>query len=85
VSGKFCLPFSPDEEARGNYHSKLVRNKPAIFDEPYNCPHISFVPGIIDVAGDSSKVLVSYGLNDCTARIVEIDKSEIIRLLFPDQ
>jgi hypothetical protein len=32
--------------------------------------------------GDDTKVIVGYGINDCVPRFVEIDKSEIGRLLF---
>ena len=31
---------------------------------------------------DESKVVISYGINDCLSRFVEIDKSEIIRMLW---
>jgi hypothetical protein len=33
-------------------------------------------------AGDDSKIILGYGINDCVPRFVEIDKSEIARLLF---
>ena len=39
---------------------------------------------IIDKVDDSSTVVIGYGLNDCTARLVEVAKNDIARLLFPD-
>jgi hypothetical protein len=82
VSGKFCLPYPDEEEAKGNYHTKLSRSLPNRLGHVNECPHITFVASIIEAAGDPSKIILSYGLNDCTARIVEIDKSEITRILF---
>jgi hypothetical protein len=46
------------------------------------CPQITSISGITETAHDSSKVILSYGINDCVSRFVEIDKSEIVRLLF---
>ena len=45
---------------------------------------MAFVSSFIEKAGDPSSVVIGYGLNDCTARIVEVEKKEIARLLFPD-
>jgi hypothetical protein len=82
VSGKFCLPYPDEQEAEGNYHTKLSRSIPNRLGHSNECPHISFASSMIEAADDPSKFIVAYGLNDCTARIVEIDKSEITRILF---
>jgi hypothetical protein len=82
VSGKFCLPYPDEQEAEGNYHTKLVRKIPYVLGHKNDCPAISFPSSMIEAADDPTKLIVAYGLNDCTARIVEIDKSEITRILF---
>jgi hypothetical protein len=82
VSGKFCLPYPDEEEAEGNYHTKLSRSIPNVLGHSNECPSITFAPTMIEAVDDPSKFIVTYGLNDCTARIVEIDKSEITRILF---
>jgi hypothetical protein len=40
------------------------------------------VSGITEKAGDATKVIIAYGINDCISRLVEVDKSELVRLLF---
>jgi hypothetical protein len=82
VSGKWCLPYPDEEEAKQNPNAKLSRWLPNRLGHVNECPHITFVTSIIEAAGDPSKMILSYGLNDCTARVVEIDKSEITRILF---
>jgi len=42
------------------------------------------VETIIDKVDDASTVVIGYGLNDCTARLVEVAKNDIAKLLFPD-
>ena len=94
-SGYFCLGHAPlstqdnelpsGESGISNAHSILTRNRMlqqnnVIFD----CPQMSFISSFIEKVGDSSKTIIGYGLNDCTGRLVEVDKREIVRLLFPD-
>ena len=85
-SGYFCLGFSGDEESGMiNPHSVLTRNRPLKQNnETFACPQIHYVETIIEKAGDPSSVVIGYGMNDCTARLVEVTKKEIARLLFPD-
>ena len=47
-----------------------------------NCPYITFLSGFSDKAGDPTRAIISYGLNDCTARIVEVSKMDISLMLF---
>jgi hypothetical protein len=81
-SGAFCLSFPSEQENEQNYYSQLVRARPLIMKEAQNCPQITFISSMMEKAGDDSKIIVGYGINDCVPRFVEIDKSEIARLLF---
>lgn len=92
-SGFFCLGFVPEtkdgalpksEGGRHNPHNVLTRNRKlsqnnVIFD----CPQISFVSSFTQKANDGSSVVIGYGLNDCTGRLVEVTKEEVVHLLFP--
>jgi hypothetical protein len=81
-SGAFCLGFPSEEENEQNYYFQLIRSRPLFMKVEENCPQITFISGMTEKAGDDSKVIVGYGINDCIPRFVEIDKSEIARLLF---
>ncbi|KAL9185668.1 hypothetical protein ACHAXT_003445 [Thalassiosira profunda] len=88
-SGYFCLGFASesadDEGGTRNPHSILTHNRPLQQNnETFACPQIHYIETIIEKADDPSSVVIGYGLNDCTARIVEVEKKEIARLLFPD-
>ena len=48
----------------------------------FDCPRIHFVMGMIDKVDDASKVIISYGVNDCLSQFVTIEKSEIARMLW---
>jgi hypothetical protein len=81
-SGSFCFGYPDKEEAKENYYAKLTLARRLTMGEPENCPFITFVSGITEKAEDPSKVIISYGINDCISRFVEVDKSELVRLLF---
>ena len=98
-SGYFCLghaPLStqedndnnqlpPGENGVFNPHSILTRNRMLLQNNVvFDCPQMSFISTFIEKVGDSSKTVIGYGLNDCTGRLVEVEKGEIVRLLFPD-
>jgi len=93
-SGYFCLAHAPSlsgnklaptEGGTFNPHSKLTYNRPLLQNNiTFDCPQMSFVSSFIEKADDSSATLIGYGLNDCTGRIVEVEKKEIVRLLYPD-
>ena len=75
----------PTEGGVFNPHSALTRNRNLRQNNvTFDCPQISFVSSFIEKAGDASRTIVGYGLNDCTGRLVEVRKSEIARLLYPD-
>ena len=82
LSGGFCMPFPTEDEFAENYNNKLVKKRPYQLGSKIGCPYITFLSGITDKANDPSKVLISYGLNDCTNRIAEVSKKEIIQILF---
>jgi len=96
-SGYFCLGFANPvdpthangsaEPERGTFnpHTPLTRNrKLRQNNETFECPQMQYVSSFIQKVGDPSKTVIGYGLNDCTPRLVEVAKSEIGRLLFPD-
>ncbi|KAL7549896.1 hypothetical protein ACHAWF_013155 [Thalassiosira exigua] len=98
-SGYFCLGHAPPAAAAGggenrlpsmeggtfNPHSVLTRNRMLRQNNiTFDCPQMHFVSTFVEKAGAPDKTVVGYGLNDCTPRLVEVDKAEIVRLLFPD-
>jgi hypothetical protein len=96
-SGYFCLGHAPPspsgqggelpptEGGVFNPHSVLTRNRMLRQNNvTFDCPQISYVSSFIEKAGDTSRTIVGYGMNDCTGRLVEVRKSEIARLLYPD-
>ncbi len=49
-----------------------------------NCPAIHFVTGIADKLGDEEHTaIISYGVNDCYPRMVEVSKQFLVSLLRP--
>jgi hypothetical protein len=44
---------------------------------------MAFVSSFTQKANDAESVVIGYGLNDCTGRLVEVTKEEVVRLLFP--
>ena len=36
----------------------------------------------MEKADDATSVVIGYGINDCTSRILEVKKEEIVRMLF---
>ena len=80
-SGRFCLGFGSEEEQRTNPFV-LSNMKPLVIGETYNCPKIHFVSGMVEKANDPSRVIIAYGVNDCTGRFVEVSKASIYDMLF---
>lgn len=83
-SGYFCLGHaSPSDAGMPNPRSALTGNRPLLQNnETFSCPLIHFVQTIVEKADDPSRVVIGYGLNDCTARLIEVPKKEVARLLF---
>ncbi|KAL3790815.1 hypothetical protein HJC23_004716 [Cyclotella cryptica] len=94
-SGYFCLGFVPpssfentlpsSERGRFNPHNILTRNRPLKqHNITFDCPQMHFVSSFAQKANDATRVVIGYGLNDCTGRLVEVRKEEVVRLLFPE-
>eukprot|EP00579_Thalassiosira_antarctica_P011259 CAMPEP_0201908992 /NCGR_PEP_ID=MMETSP0903-20130614/912_1 /ASSEMBLY_ACC=CAM_ASM_000552 /TAXON_ID=420261 /ORGANISM="Thalassiosira antarctica, Strain CCMP982" /LENGTH=593 /DNA_ID=CAMNT_0048443435 /DNA_START=100 /DNA_END=1881 /DNA_ORIENTATION=- len=93
-SGYFCLGHAPlatdnklppTEGGIFNPHSVLTRNRMLQQNKiTFDCPQVHYISAYIEKAGDPSKTIIGYGLNDCTGRLVEVEKREIVRLLYPD-
>ena len=82
-SGHFCFPFTKEDKEIDNRYFPLVhKRKLYLRDEIFECPEITYVSSFVQKANDESKAIVSYGVNDCISKIIQIDKSEIERLLF---
>lgn len=84
-SGYFCFPAKP--ESKNTSNNPLTDFAPTfrhlkIVDTIYNCPSIHFISGMVEKADDDTKVIIGYGVQDCTSWFVEVDKAEMISLLF---
>ena len=62
----------------------MVNRKLSQNNETFSCTQIHFVSSFIEKIEDPATPLIGYSINDCTPRIVEVSKKEIVRLLFPD-
>jgi len=84
-SGWFCLGFADAAESNGRSGNSLAgKNLNArldLFNQTYDCPIIHFASGFSEVVGNSSRAIISYGVNDCHPRMFFVDKDEIVRLL----
>jgi hypothetical protein len=85
-TGRFCLGFPSHEEmqASGHPYRQLAAFPAVIGGITYKCPRIHYVTGIVDKVDDPSKLIVSYGINDCFSRFVVVEKADVVRMLFPD-
>ena len=86
-SGLFCLGFALSDEARQSDNEQVFGAandaKLEISGEVFNCPRIHFITGIAEKMGDDMKVIISYGINDCYPRMMEVSKSFLVGLLKP--
>ena len=89
VSGYFC--FSSHHP--GIYHSATANINPltphaaskanlTLGSYEFDCPVIHFVTGMTEKMDDPSKLIVTYGVADCVSWFAEVDKAEIVHLLF---
>jgi hypothetical protein len=82
-SGMFCFGYTQEREESGNHPLWNSSSHPLIFaTESFECPRIHFVMGIVDKVGDDSKVIISYGVSDCLSRFAEVDKADIVKMLW---
>jgi ribosomal protein S27AE len=80
-TGNFCFGRSAPDEAGGNPYANLNQENLWI-GNTQNCPRIHFVSGMVEKADDDSKLIVSYGVNDCAPRLVVIAKDDVQKMLF---
>jgi hypothetical protein len=89
VSGWFCLGFGgtttdADDDADGNpLAGRNTQYRLDLFEQSYDCPAIHFASGIAETVDDSTKAIISYGVNDCYPRIMIVDKKDIEHKLDP--
>jgi hypothetical protein len=82
-SGMFCFGYTQESEESGNHPLWNSSSAPLMFSgESFDCPRIHFVMGIVDKFGDDSKVIISYGVSDCLSRFAEVDKADIVKMLW---
>ena len=89
MSGLWCLPTNPNsnhifDASRDNPYENLPQWSPLeIAGRTYNdCPSIHFISGMTEKADDPGKLIVAYGVEDCTSWFVEVSIAEVIGLLF---
>ena len=82
TSGTFCMGFPSTSDMKSNYFNTASVKQAFLLGESMECPKITFVSGITETAGDPTKVIISYGINDCTGRMVVVDKSDLVDMLF---
>lgn len=97
-SGLFCLGFPGDGDAKsegipgskrgigvgGEYNNMTKGKRLDLYGKSYMCPNIHFVDSIIEKVGDDSRVIVSYGVNDCVPRFLELSKQDLVIHLFSE-
>jgi hypothetical protein len=79
-SGWFCLGFANELE-NSIFAGRNKQYKLDLFNDTYDCPVIHFASGMVEFVGDPSKVVISYGVNDCHPRMMVVHKEEIARRL----
>ena len=87
-SGYFCLGFATDDEKNKSTNEQVqgaANNQMLKFgDQKFvECPRIHFITGIAEKLGDDETVIVSYGVNDCYPRMIEVSKEFLVSLLKP--
>ena len=88
LSGNFCFPANPHRTLKVDTpHNPLVdmpnwQHPLDIAGTTYDCPAIHFVTGMVEKADDPSKLLIAYGVEDCTSWFVVVHKADAIDLLF---
>ena len=81
-TGRFCFGFSSESE-RENPYTRMQMSAMKMMSVEYpSCPRIHFVSGMVEKANDPTKLVVAYGVNDCVPRMVTIEKSDVLRMLF---
>jgi hypothetical protein len=100
-SGRFCFgahwdhmnfhrPLRNDQADRtyvpDPYLNLTSARRLALGNESYACPGIHFVSGMTDDATDpANRLVIGYGVNDCFARMVVVEKAHVAQMLFGRQ
>ena len=87
-SGFFCLGFATgnekNESENEQMHGAADEQKLKLVGQEFDqCPRIHFVTGIAEKLGDDETVIISYGVNDCYPRMIEVSKDFLVSLLKP--
>ena len=85
-SGLFCLGFASNETSETEQTSNeqvagATGSHKLTIQETFDCPRIHFVTGVTEKLDDEGTVIVSYGVNDCYPRMMEVKKSFLVSLL----
>jgi hypothetical protein len=83
-SGMFCFGFPEDEEAELIPYANATKhfNKMEIFNKVYPCPTVQMATGMTQKVGHQDNIIVSYGVNDCVPRMVELHKQDLAHRMF---
>lgn len=90
VSGYFCLSSLPGSAAM---HAEAIKANPLMSHAAataqwtlgritISCPVIHFVTGMTEKVSDNSKLIIAYGVGDCSSWFVEVTKAQVVELLF---
>jgi hypothetical protein len=82
LSGMFVFVEEQIERHSSSRSIDLKHQQLHFANESYNCPRLHFVMGMVDKVGDDSRMIFSYDVSDCLARVVKIDKWEIASLVW---
>jgi hypothetical protein len=75
--------YSSSSSVPEHYAHLTSTRRLVLGNETYQCPGIHFVSGMTDDAVDpENKLIIAYGVNDCFARLVVVNKSEVAEMLF---
>lgn len=86
-SGLFCLGFASNTTSETEQTSNeqvagaTSTYKLKIQETQFDCPRIHFITGVAEKIGDEDTIIVSYGVNDCYPRMMEVKKSFLVSLL----
>jgi hypothetical protein len=87
-SGFFCLPFPPPDDPSDAIpllnvtRWRILRLGDTENLISHSCPRIHFVSGMTLDAVDPNLVVIAYGINDCTSRLVKVRLEDMMQLLF---
>jgi hypothetical protein len=83
-SGMFCFGFPEEDEAKHLPYANATKhlNQMEIANRFYPCPTVQYASGMTQKVDDLDRIIVSYGVNDCVPRMVELHKQDLAHRLF---